>query len=294
MKRDSLATALLCTRIGYNDKYQPISTDEWKQIILSLKINGYTPKIFLEADKTEYVYKLGINESLADKIELRLKKADLISEKITMLEASNIFIMTDEDIEFPILLKKVCKTNPPLLYYAGNPLIANTHACAILGSREINDYDIKAALALAERAISANQTIITGGGSGIDYEVERFAYQNGGKVIQFCGGGLSKKVKNEFYKKQLDNGSLLILSEVTPITDFNLKFAASRNKYIYACAENAFIIRATMGKSTFEGAKEAIDNDYSNVFCWDKNEYQGNMALIEKGAYPFKVKLKLV
>ena len=184
------------------------------------------------------------------------------------------------------LIAKLKEECPPLLYYTGNIGLANAESCAVLGSRNYLECDIGFAKQISERLINNEYIIATGGGSGIDREVERFTYKHNGCVIQYCAGDIMKSMHDPFYSEQLEKRSLLMLSTVTPRAEFSLEYARRRNKLIYANSKYAFLVNATSGRVTYTGAKEALEKQLCEVYCWNNPAYKGNLELIDFGAKP--------
>jgi predicted Rossmann fold nucleotide-binding protein DprA/Smf involved in DNA uptake len=80
---------------------------------------------------------------------------------------------------------------------------------------------------------------------------------------------------------------MLLLSVVKPDAGFNVGIAMMRNRYIYAQSSGTVVIRSEYNKGgTWAGAIENLKYGWCKELCWDKKAYQGNKALIEKGAIP--------
>ena len=95
-----------------------------------------------------------------------------------------------------------------------------------------------------------------------------------------------KSMHDPFYSEQLEKRSLLMLSTVTPRAEFSLEYARRRNKLIYANSKYVFLVNATSGRVTYTGAKEALEKQLCEVYCWNNPAYKGNLELIDFGAKP--------
>lgn len=80
-------------------------------------------------------------------------------------------------------------------------------------------------------------------------------------------------------------GAMLILSPVNPDAGFQTGVAMMRNKFIYAQSDATVVVRSENGKGgTWAGAIENLRHRWSPLYCWERPDYAGNAALIEKGA----------
>ena len=80
---------------------------------------------------------------------------------------------------------------------------------------------------------------------------------------------------------------MLLLSAVSPDAGFHAGTAMMRNRYIYAHATAAVVVRADYNRGgTWSGALENLKHHWSPTLCWNHPEYEGNQALIRKGAIP--------
>ena len=98
---------------------------------------------------------------------------------------------------------------------------------------------------------------------------------------------MMKKIKKSNIIKAVANKKLLLLSVVKPDAGFNVGVAMMRNRYIYAQSSGTVVVKTELNKGgTWAGAVENLKHNWCSEMCWDKNGYQGNKALIEKGAIP--------
>ena len=80
---------------------------------------------------------------------------------------------------------------------------------------------------------------------------------------------------------------MLLISVAKPDSGFNAGIAMMRNKYIYAQSEATVIVKSDYNKGgTWSGATENLKNKWCKEFCWNNLKYNGNQALIKKGAIP--------
>ena len=131
--------------------------------------------------------------------------------------------------------------------------------------------------------------VVSGGAKGIDTVSGTEALLNGSFAVEYLSDSLMKKLKRSDTVRNIQNGSLLLLSVSKPDAGFNVGFAMMRNRYIYVQSEATVIVRSDLNKGgTWAGATENLKNNWCSTLCWD-HDYPGNKALIEKGAIPIPI-----
>ena len=196
-----------------------------------------------------------------------------------------IYSVVQSDDAYPKrLLEILGQKAPPLLYYCGNPELANMTAVAIVGSRVIDEEAEQYAANLARKAAAEGYLVCSGGAKGTDRTAETAALESGGCCVSFLADSMSKKITQPEIHNAVTVGKLLLISAVSPDAPFNIGNAMSRNKYIYAMSQCAFVITSDYNKGgTWAGACENIKKRLSNLYIWDNAKYAGNRELIAKG-----------
>ena len=129
--------------------------------------------------------------------------------------------------------------------------------------------------------------VVTGGAKGVDSVSASEALNLGLPVVEYISDSMLRKMRNAKMISSLQNGNMLILSEVKPDAGFNAGMAMARNKYIYVQSEATIVVRSDLNHGgTWSGATECLKKQWVPVLCRKREDYPGNMALIEKGAVP--------
>ena len=282
------AAILLCTNLGIEGEYKPLTLKEWNGLGKTVNDMGYKIADLL---KSEFIEKLPISEKQKEQIKLLTGRGFSIALKLQELENKGIYIVTQFDSDYPKYLKrKLREKMPPVLFYAGDITLAGKIGIAIVGSRDVDDAGMLFAKDLAKKATKEKLIIYSGGAKGVDSISEKAAIDEGGYVVSFIGDSLSKKIRNKDVIQNILNKRILLFSDVNPDTGFSVGRAMNRNKFIYAAAHGAFVVSSDFGKgATWTGAVENINNSWTKLFVWSGCEKKGNKELIIKGAIPYVI-----
>lgn len=279
---------MLCTNLGIDGEYKPLTLKEWNGLGKTVNDMGYKIADLL---KSEFIEKLTISEKQKEQIKLLTGRGFSIALKLQELENKGIYIVTQFDSDYPKYLKrKLREKMPPVLFYAGDITLAGKIGIAIVGSRDVDDAGMLFAKDLAKKATKEKLIIYSGGAKGVDSISEKSAIDEGGYVVSFIGDSLSKKIRNKDVIQNILNKRILLFSDVNPDTGFSVGRAMNRNKFIYAAAHGAFVVSSDFGKGgTWTGAVENINNSWTKLFVWSGCEKKGNKELISKGAIPYVI-----
>jgi len=284
----AMAAILLCTNLGIEGEYKPLTLKEWNGLGKTVNDMGYKIADLL---KSEFTKKLPISEKQKEQIKLLTGRGFSIALKLQELENKGIYIVTQFDNDYPKYLKrKLREKMPPVLFYAGDITLAGKIGIAIVGSRDVDDAGMLFAKDLAKKATNEKLIIYSGGAKGVDSISEKSAIDEGGYVVSFIGDSLSKKIRNKDVIQNILNKRILLFSDVNPDTGFSVGRAMNRNKFIYAAAHGAFVVSSDFGKGgTWTGAVEDINNSWTKLFVWNGCVKKGNKELISKGAIPYVI-----
>lgn len=271
MRNESELITILCADFG--DEYTPLTRAVfWK---LYHKYGDSVEKLAESNEETV--------------IEL-LKRSGSVSFSIQKIEQKGIKIITFLDEGFPIrLLEKLGDFCPPILYSCGDTSISEGKFVGYVGSRNIDEKDIRWTEYNVSGNLSKGFGIVSGGAKGIDSVAINYALNHGGKVVVFLADNLNEKIKDSFIMKHIWDENLVVFSQFSPCakktrTTF-VAAAMERNKYIYAMSVATAVVRSDLNKGgTWSGAVETIKHGWSNVYVWENKNYPGNMKLIEMGA----------
>lgn len=230
------------------------------------------------------------SEAVRQKITDLLSNRGDIAFKLESWQQSGIQIITQLDKGYSAkLLNNLQEDAPAVIYALGNIDLFEEDGIAIVGSRNI-DREIKAETEkISDKIISNGYSIVSGGASGVDLTAMQAALERGGKTIGFIKQNFSfKNLSRSGWNKYIEDGSLLLLSEIPPDVNLNrqkaISAAMNRNKYIYALAEYAIVVSSDTSGGTWQGAIEQIKKYNRNLFVLNRDfiKKEGNSKLLKE------------
>ena len=289
---NAMSVILLCSYLGIdkNDPLKPFSIGEWNLFLDDIiKIKEELSIVF--SNNSNWKEKLHYSDEQLKRISGLISRGARVAFELDSLEKKGVKVVTLVDSDYPVLLKrKLKKKTPPVLFYAGNLGLAKKIGIAVVGSRNADDECIEFTKRLVEKASKEKLIVYSGGARGVDSISEITALNSGSAVVSFVADSLLSKIKKRETIKNIMEGRLLLFSDVKPDAGFSAARAMNRNKYIYASAYGAFVIKSDYNKGgTWNGAMESIRNGYTKTLVWNNKKYNGNQKLIENGGTAFEI-----
>ncbi len=188
----------------------------------------------------------GLSKSLVIQIIEQRKK---INPEIEWdkLQKNKINIITHHNPLFPKQLHDI--TNPPFcLYVRGDATVLNLPSVAIVGSRKISDYGIRATTVFVHDLAHAGIVIVSGLALGTDITAHRAALTNNGITIAILAGGIddmsiAPRSHIHIAKQIIDHGGALI-SEYPLSTKPTRGTFPARNRIMAGLTQATIIIEA--------------------------------------------------
>lgn len=288
MNSNSNAIFTLCSHLCVGDNVVPLEPKEWGDFAKKLMEAGLQPESIFDLSKAELKEKLFVSEEYADRIFRLIDRNASLSFELSQLQNIGISVITRADKEYPSKLKKVLGNNcPPIFYVAGDISLLDYKYIGYVGSRTVSEDDITFTKETVSKTINSGFGVVSGGAKGIDTVSEEQALEMGAPIIEYLSDSMLKKIKKSSVVRALSNRKMLLLSVVKPDAGFNVGIAMMRNRYIYAQSSGTVVVRSEYNKGgTWAGAVENLKYGWCKELCWDKKAYQGNKALIERGAIP--------
>lgn len=288
MTENSKAIAVFCSALAVGDGVKPLEPRKWGEIAVKLMEHGRQPADLLNWARQDYIVELGVSEEQAEQMEKLMNRSAALAFEISKYENLGIEIVTRADKAYPLKLKKKLGNHcPPLFYCAGNTGLLNYSVIGFVGSRNISSEDEEFTRKIVNTISQNHYGVVTGGAKGVDSVSADEAQNLGLPIVEYISDSMLRKLRNAKMLSSIQNGNMLILSEVKPDAGFSAGMAMSRNKYIYAQSEATVVVRSDLNQGgTWSGATECLRKKWVPVFCRKREDYPGNMALIEKGAVP--------
>lgn len=288
MKENAKIIAALCSHIDSDAAVRPLEPREWSALAAALMERNLQPQAIPDLPTAALNDLLNSIDMDAERIQRLLDRAASLTFAINKLENAGIYVVTRADHSYPKRLKRnLGNSCPPLFYFAGSLALLDQPAVGFAGSRSADDGDARFTEFAVHRVAERGCCVVSGGAKGVDSIAEAAALDAGSAAVSFLCDSMLRRIKQPRALRAIQDGKLLLLSAVNPDAGFHAGAAMMRNRYIYVQAQGTVVIRADYNKGgTWTGASDSLKHRWSPVLCWDNRAYQGNQALIRKGAIP--------
>ena len=262
-------------------KVKGIGTVQTNKLLLSIK--GRQSSIEIEQQ-----IRMALNDS---------QKNDFDNESIVIDNSKSKFpidFVSLLDNNYPDDLKRYLSTNTPsVLSYIGNLNLLNKKKVGFSGSRKVSDKGIAITKDCVEQLSEKDICIVSGYAAGVDHIAHYTAIEQGASTIIVLPEGIeSFRIKKEF-KNIWDWDRVLVLSEFMPDDKWTASRAMLRNNTIIGLSDIVVVVEAgetggslDAGLKTIEKGKYLFVPQYGVV----PDSALGNNMLINKGAFPIKMK----
>ncbi len=203
-------------------------------------------------------------------------------------ESAGIGILTYGDSDYPKSLRSL-KDPPTVLYYVGSLPDLNNNLCiAMVGTRKMSEYGMRAAYKIAYEVASSGAVVISGMALGIDSVAASAALAAKGKTIAVLGCGIDviyPKEHERLYREIRERGA--VISEYPPSTEPRGFRFPIRNRLISGLSQGTVIVDASMSSGALITAKNAIlqgRDIYAVPSNIDSENSSGTNSLIRDGA----------
>ena len=261
------------------------------QKILEIARREDVPVEDLIADSGESLGQFGIKSLNATSLETGRNLADQVENE---LAEGSIEMLVNGEAGYPnSLTRREVAGVAPVLFAAGNTLIARQPGVAFCGSRDASANGLKIACQCAELLSSKNVSIVSGYAQGVDLAAHGAALKSGGfTTIVLPEGILRFRVKREIVE-DFDWARTLVLSQFPPRMSWTAGNAMQRNAVILGLAEVVVVIEAGTTGGTFAAGEAALKQSQS-LFVVDftnpPESAAGNRILLDRGATPLRMR----
>ena len=266
-----------------------LSPGEYRNLATRLRHLDAEPADLLSSGTDELIEACG---DTVDSTRLRtlLGRGFQLAQAVDRWAKRAIWVVSRADDDYPKRLKQRLKhDSPAVLYGCGDRSILGTRGLAIVGSRDVDEPLLEYSSCVASQAAGAGFAVISGGARGVDRAAMNGALEPGGVVTGVLGGDLERAVVHREHRNLIVDGRLVLISPYDPSARFNVGHAMQRNKIIYALADAALVVDATVDSGgTWAGAVEQLRKYPTPVYVRSNGAAsRGLDALRERGAMPW-------
>ena len=238
-----------------------------------------------DADFEAYI-SAGISERLAE--DLCDKDLTPCNQIMISCQRVRAGILCYNDPEYPASLRTL-KNPPVVLYYMGKLPDFNRKLCiAIVGTRNMSEYGMKAAYKIAYEVASTGAVVVSGMALGIDGIASCAAICAKGETVAVLGCGINYIYPKEHTRLRdmiLRNGA--VITEFPPSTEPKGRNFPIRNRIISGLCQGTLVVDADIRSGAMITAKNAIlqgRDVYAVPGNIDGENTSGTNSLIRDGA----------
>ena len=268
-----------------------LSAREYGEFAKWLNVRSLRPADLLTKTGSAQLQALHEAKLERKRVEFLLERGTGMALALERWSRGGLWVISRGDAEFPKRLKRHLKhAAPPLLYGAGKKELLDMGGLAIIGSRDATEAALDFTREIAARCAQEGMGVVSGGARGVDAAAMQGSTEAGGYTIGVLAADLLKTSVNRQNRQGLQDGRLVLVSPFYPDAGFNAGNAMARNKYIYALSDRALVIDSALGSGgTWEGALEALAQQWVPLYVRTPGNGPGNAALVGMGAIAFTI-----
>jgi len=228
-----------------------------------------------------------VDSALGDRLAELLDAASAFAFRLDEAEQSGLRLLSSVDDDYPrVLVDRLGRGAPPLIYAAGDPALLRTDLLGIVGSRDVGEASAGVAREAAAAAVTHGCGVVSGGAKGVDRLAMASALDAGGSAVGVLAESLLRVTRESEVRRAISDGRLCLCSPYKPTAGFTVANAMGRNKIIYALSNVTLVVAAEAEKGgTWAGALEALRQRTAPVVAWTgAGGGEGNHLLVKRGA----------
>lgn len=233
------------------DKCRPASS-EFSKLIEKF---GTIDAIF-SANFEQYI-EAGISERLSE--DLSDKSFNAVTPILNYCNTARVGILCYDEEAYPKSLRML-RDPPAVLYYVGKLPDFNRRLCiAIVGTRKMSEYGMRAAYKIAYEVASSGAVVVSGMALGIDGIASCASIAARGTTVAVLGCGIDRLYPKEHFKLReyiKQNGA--VITEYPPSTEPRGSNFPVRNRIISGLCQGTVVVDADSGSGAMITAKNAI------------------------------------
>ena len=243
-----------------------MSKTHWLALSMVSGIGGVTARRLAERlGGIEAVFGASDEELIAvpritPEIVARLREVSLddLDDEIANLSDGDIGLITWDDAEYPVNLRRVDDA-PPVLFVRGDLIASDENAVAIVGTREPSPRSAEFARSLARSLAERGVTIVSGLASGADTAAHQGALEaTGGRTLGVLGSGvrfIHPRENAELAESMVGRGALI--SEFHPNTPPSGPNLMARDRVVSGLSRAVIVVEAGLKSGSLDTAAKA-------------------------------------
>ncbi len=266
---------LLTSHLGNPDR-RPLTAPQMRT--LALRVGQMTPEALDRDLEEQDLVALGCGRELASRILRLLDEGKLLKHYLRRGEAQGCVPISLVSEQYPGSIRQALGFEAPgCLWAKGDTDLLNTPMIALVGSRDLNEGNLRFAQRVGAEAARQGYTLVSGNARGADQAAQNACLSAGGRVISVVADALTQHRRRE---------NVLYLSELCYDEPFSAQRALSRNRCIHALGRMTFVAQSSNGTGgTWDGTVKNLRFGWSPVFVFLDGSDAAEM-LHQMGAEP--------
>ena len=203
---------------------------------------------------------------------------------------ARVLVYGNEDFPTPLLN---IYSPPALLFCRGGLAADDFPAIAVVGSRRLSRYGVRAGEFIVGEIAQAGVTIVSGLAFGADMVAHKVALENGARTIAVLGNGIdtiAPSANSSFAENFIHEGRGAVLSEYLPGVEVRPENFAIRNRIVAGLSRAVVVLEAAEKSGSLITADLAIQQN-KDLFVlpgeiFSSNSTGCNRLLLEASAIP--------
>jgi predicted Rossmann fold nucleotide-binding protein DprA/Smf involved in DNA uptake len=282
-RSDSSLAALLLTQRLVDTPVAPLKSSEYWALLDRVG----DPAALLGLGPAAIAGTTGVDPALAGRLARLLDAATSFAFHLDEAEQSGLRVIASVDESYPqVLIERLRRSAPPLLYAVGDPALLSSELLGIVGSRNVTESVAGVARAAAAGAVGAGLGVASGAAKGVDRLAMTAALDAGGTVVGVLADSLARVTRDADVRRAVGDGRLCLCTPYKPTAGFSVANAMGRNKLIYALSRATLVVAADAEQGgTWAGAAEALRQSTAPIVVWTgAGAGAGNALLVGRGA----------
>jgi predicted Rossmann fold nucleotide-binding protein DprA/Smf involved in DNA uptake len=277
----SLAALLLCQRLQPTPA-PPLKSSEYWALLEAVG----DPAALLGQDAAGITGRFRVDAALAERVAKLLDAATGFALRLEEAEQQGLRLAASVDDSYPqVLIDRLARRAPPLLYLVGDPTLLQADQLGIIGSRDVSDQAAEVARQAATAAVEAGFGVVSGAAKGVDRLAMGAALEADGTAVGVLADSLVRMTRDPQVRRAVTDGQLCLCTPYKPTAPFSTANAMGRNKLIYALSKATLVVTAAAETGgSWAGAVEAIGQATTPVLVWTgPGAGPGNPLLSQRG-----------
>jgi predicted Rossmann fold nucleotide-binding protein DprA/Smf involved in DNA uptake len=277
----SLAAMLLCQRLQQTPAAPLKSSEYW----VLLEAVG-DPAVLLGLNAATIARRFEVDAPLAERVATLLGAATGFALQLEEAEQQGLRLVASVDDNYPhVLIDRLGRRAPPLLYLVGDPTLLQADRLGIVGSRDIGEEAATVTRHAAAAAVEAGLGVVSGAAKGVDRLAMGAALEASGTAVGVLADSLARMTRDPEVRRAVTDGRLCLCTPYKPTAPFSTANAMGRNKLIYALSKATLVVAAAAETGgSWSGAVEAIRQATAPVLVWTgPGAGPGNPLLSQRG-----------